>query len=329
VNDLGHRVTSILNMDELATTLVGLVRDKFGYRYVHLFINDLQRGETVLLAGAGADSPQLAPRRFAIPFGRGIVGWVAANGKSLLANDVTREPQFLYHPAVGDTRAELAVPLIVGGRGIGVLDAQSERFGAFEPSDVATLETLAGQVAIAIDNARLYGEVQEQARRDSLTQVYNHGYFIERLREEMERAQRESKPLSLIMLDVDNFKEYNDRYGHVIGDQVLSLLVQAIHAHVKRTDLVGRWGGEEFGIALLETDAADARQVAQRIRQTLAETHLPQKDGKPILPPTASQGIASCPKHAQDTDALIDLADRALYQAKTRGRDQIKTAEEK
>ena len=326
VNDLGHRVTSILDLDHLALTLVQLVREKFGYRFVHLFVNDPENQVTVLQAGVGPTTIDLIPGQFSLKFNQGIVGWTAAQGQMVLANDVTREPRFLLHPAVPETRAEIAVPLVVGSRVIGVLDIQSEQLNAFEPSDVTTLETLAGQISIAIDNARLYGEMQEQARRDSLTQVYNHGYFIERLNEEIEHAQDKAKPLSLIMLDVDFFKDYNDQYGHVVGDQVLSKIVQSIRAHVKHTDLVGRWGGEEFCIALLDTDTVSATAVAERIRQTLASTRIEKKEGTLIPPPTVSQGIATFPIHAQDAATLIDLADAALYQVKSQGRDQIHAA---
>ncbi len=119
------------------------------------------------------------------------------------------------------------------------------------------------------------------------------------------------------------FKEYNDTYGHVIGDQVLALIVQAIGAHVKRKDLVGRWGGEEFCVALPENDARGALRVAERIRQTLRETQPKGNDGATIPPPTVSQGIASCPAHARDAAGLIDRADDALYRAKLSGRDQV------
>jgi diguanylate cyclase (GGDEF)-like protein len=285
--------------------------------------------ETILRAGVGSTAIKLVPGQFALRFNEGIVGWTAAQGETVLANDVTREPRFMYHPAIAETRSEIAVPLVVGARIIGALDIQSEQLNAFDSTDVATLETLAGQIAVALDNARLYGEMQEQARHDSLTQVYTHGYFLERLNEGIDRAQRESKPLSLIMLDVDHFKVYNDTYGHVVGDRVLSKIVQAIRAHVKHTDLVGRWGGEEFCIALLETDAASASYIAERVRQTLAETRIVQKDGTLIPPPTVSQGIAVFPVHARDGAMLVDLADAALYRAKKYGRDQISVADAK
>ncbi len=324
VNDLGHHITSILDMDALARTLVRLIRDKFGYRLVHLFINDPENQITVLKANVGVVTTTLIPGQFTLKFDQGLVGWTAAHGQMVMVNDVSRDPRFYDHPAIPGTRAEVVVPLVIGARVIGVLDIQSEELNAFEPNDATTLDALAGQIAIAIDNARLYGEMQEQARRDSLTQVYNHGYFIKQLNEEIERAQHLSKPLSLIMLDVDFFKDYNDQYGHVVGDEVLSKIVQTIRAHVKHTDLIGRWGGEEFCIALLGSDTASATAVAERIRQTLAKTRIVKKDSAPIPPPTVSQGIATFPIHAHDGATLIDKADSALYRVKSQGRDQIR-----
>ncbi|MCI0476213.1 MAG: diguanylate cyclase [Anaerolineales bacterium] len=198
--------------------------------------------------------------------------------------------------------------------------AEPHIFGEIERN---ILRTFANQAAIALVNARLYGQLQEQARRDSLTQAYNHNYFLQRLAEQVARARTDQIPLALIMLDIDYFKEYNDTYGHVLGDRVLESIVQAIRAHVHATDLVGRWGGEEFCIALLKTDVAQARGVAERIRQTLRVTSLTHKAGQAIPPPTISQGIAVFPSHAADEAALVDLADAALYRAKARGRDQI------
>ncbi|MEW5720504.1 MAG: sensor domain-containing diguanylate cyclase, partial [Chloroflexota bacterium] len=190
-------------------------------------------------------------------------------------------------------RAVACLPIQHGGKSLGALYvnyAEPHVFGEIEKN---ILRTFANQTAVALVNARLYNEMQEQARRDSLTQVYNHNYFLRRLSEEATRARQERRSLSLIMLDIDFFKEYNDAYGHVLGDRVLEIIVRAIRAHVHESDLVGRWGGEEFGIALLNTDAAQARAIAERIRQTLRGTPLTQKDGAPIPPPTVSQGIAA------------------------------------
>ena len=188
------------------------------------------------------------------------------------------------------------------------------------------LNNVAAQAALAIDNARHHAEVEEQARRDSLTGAYNHGYLLERLYEEVDLARLNRLPLSLMMMDIDYFKAFNDTYGHVVGDDVLCLVVKAIKSHVKKTDIVGRWGGEEFAVALPGATTSQALIVAERIRSTLAEMQVTDRNGHPIARPTMSQGIATFPLDVEDAHTLVDIADQALYIAKQKGRDQIMVA---
>jgi diguanylate cyclase (GGDEF)-like protein len=310
-------------MDELVHALVRLVRFRLGYHHINLFINDPAQEQTQLRASSELKESMANKLPITLRYDQGLVGWVAGHGETVMANDVSQDARFMFTPLFPETRAEIAVPLTLGARCIGVLDVQSNIVNAFDKSDVVTLETLASQVAIALENARLYGEVQEQARHDSLTQAYNHGFFLRRLTEEIDRAQQTRHPLTLIMLDIDLFKEYNDRYGHVAGDKILELIVHAIRMHIKHTDMVGRWGGEEFSIILLDTDESDALRVSERIRKTMRETKLSVGDAQEIPAPTISQGIALFPADANDMATLVDRADTALYRAKARGRDQV------
>ncbi len=277
------------------------------------------------------DNGQRFPPR-QIPTGAGLVGLVLRRRAPLLIRQLSRERDALeLEPlTLGNPRSSeswLGVPLMVGDELLGVIAVASYQPNAFAADDVALLSTIAEQVAVALDNARHHAEVEEQARRDSLTGAYNHSHFITRLREEVASAKTSAAPISLIMLDIDYFKQYNDRYGHVVGDTVLSLTVQAIQAHVKKTDVVGRWGGEEFGVALVSATTEQAARVAERIRETMAQARLTDTNGQPIPAPTVSQGIATCPDHVADADALVIAADRALYHAKGAGRDQVRVAE--
>ena len=258
----------------------------------------------------------------------GLAMTVVRTGEARFIEDVQLSENINSRIKEWGFRAVACLPIQHGGKTLGALYvnyAEPHVFGEIEKN---ILRTFANQTAVALVNARLYNEMQEQARRDSLTQMYNHNYFLQRLSEEVAHARQTRQALSLIMLDIDFFKEYNDAYGHVLGDRVLEIIVQAIRAHVHETDLVGRWGGEEFGVALLNTDAARARLIAERIRETLVATPLTQKNGAPISPPTVSQGIATLPTHTSDEATLIDLADAALYRAKARGRDQIRVTGE-
>ena len=185
------------------------------------------------------------------------------------------------------------------------------------------LTLLADQAAIAVDNAKLHESLAEQAQRDSLTQVYNHGHLLSSLADAVRRTDHNSSVLSFIMLDIDDFKEFNDSYGHTTGDAVLRSIVQAISSNVKHTDTVGRWGGEEFGIVLPGATTPQAEMIAQRIQKTVAEIVLSNSRGERIANPTISQGIATFPVHGRTSEALIEAGDSALYHAKARGKDQI------
>jgi diguanylate cyclase (GGDEF)-like protein len=165
--------------------------------------------------------------------------------------------------------------------------------------------------------------VKEQAQLDSLTRVYNHGYFIQALGEQAKNCISQEQPLSLIMLDIDFFKQYNDKFGHLVGDEVLVNLCDVIRSHIKNTDSIGRWGGEEFAISLPFTDGQKAMIVAERIRETMASLKLNNEKHGELPVPTISMGIAVFPVERDDIIKLIDLADNRLYKAKERGRDQV------
>jgi diguanylate cyclase (GGDEF)-like protein len=264
-----------------------------------------------------------------IHFGDGLASLVIRRRQPLLIRHLSKERSSLPISPVVVGRAKsseswLGVPLLMNDEFTGVLVVASYKPNVFDEGDVELLVNIAGQVALALDNARHHAEVEEQARRDSLTGVYNHGYLLKRLEDEVLSARAGAGPVSLIMLDIDHFKNYNDRYGHVMGDQVLRLAVQAIQAHVKQGDAVGRWGGEEFGVILQNATAEQARTVADRIRDTLVALPLVDAAGHTIPKPTVSQGIATFPDHVASADQLVDAADAMLYQAKEQGRDQVR-----
>ncbi len=252
---------------------------------------------------------------------------MAREHKPIILNDLTPA---VHHwskiPKLRTVRAWMGTPLIARQAIIGQISLYSAMPDLYTDDDADWMRAFSNLAAVAIANARLRAELNEQARHDSLTQVLNHGAFIDELRTVCHQSLNLAEPLALIMFDLDNFKQYNDTYGHVIGDTVLALTAQTIRQHIKQRDFVGRWGGEEFGIAMPRTDQAHAVGVAQRIRKTLAEIHIDNGHGLVIPSPTASQGIASLGETIRDVDDLIDQADRALYRAKNHGRDQIAEA---
>lgn len=223
-------------------------------------------------------------------------------------------------------RSACLVPLTIQGRSLGLITVGEARRSEREPFDrekVDLLRTIAAQLAVAVDNAHHYSQVEVQARSDSLTGALNHKHLLDELERAVDKGRQAEQPVSLIMLDIDFFKRYNDAHGHVMGDEVLRLAVQAIRAHLKKTDIVGRWGGEEFGIILPGAAPEQAHGVARRVAKTLAELPLLDQQGQTLPKPTLSQGVATYPDHADDVNHLVRSADRALYKAKGQGRDQI------
>ena len=205
----------------------------------------------------------------------------------------------------------------------GIIAIGSYRPNAFDRADLELLTSLAQHAAQALQNTHEHEEVEKRARLDSLTGVYNHGAFLRLLQQQADRAIADKQSLSLIMLDIDHFKQYNDSYGHLVGDEVLTTLCATITQHIKSTDIVGRWGGEEFVISLPNAGAEQAEQIALRVRDTMLTLTVRIENEKTIPCPTISQGLALFPSEAGTIMELIHLADRRLYIAKERGRNQI------
>jgi diguanylate cyclase (GGDEF)-like protein len=173
--------------------------------------------------------------------------------------------------------------------------------------------------ALAVANERL----SRLAETDGLTGLYNHRYLQELLQREIERGKRSGLPVSLLMIDVDHFKQYNDRHGHPAGDEILRQLAQLMDTDRRANDVVARYGGEEFAVLLVDTDKQTAAHVAERLRQHVAEHAFPDGAGQPDGRLTISVGVAAYPVDAASAAGLVESADHALYQAKRAGRDCV------
>lgn len=256
-----------------------------------------------------------------------LSGWVIRNQQPLFIADLQRDVNLegLRAVIIGNKRHSacwMGVPISVGERR-GVLAVASYTPNAFDRTDLELLENLAQHVVLALDNANHHTEVEMKAQLDSLTGVYNHGSIVQILETELEKARTSGKPVSVIMVDVDYFKQYNDTYGHQTGDEVLVRLAQLIRRHIKSSDFVGRWGGEEFTIVLPGATRGQAGQVALRLQTALRNLSLRPAEARTLPFPTISQGVAEFPAEAATGEKLIQLADRRLYMAKARGRNQI------
>jgi len=297
------------------------------------------RLERVMATPVRPDAPAAALA--SVRFGEGLVGRVAERRMPLLVRDGARDPRLTPEeqrrreagPRRGDSRpagsfSMMLLPLVAGDETVGVVQFERDAPGAFSDRDLARVRVLANQTAATIANVHSHRDVYAQSVTDGLTGLYNRRRVQEVLLEERRRAHRYGHPLSVIMLDVDSFKTYNDTYGHVQGDVLLRMAADILRQNVRGVDVVGRYGGEEFIVVLPETPASEAYQAAERLRLAVAKTIFPGFPADPELAvfKTISLGVATFPDVTDDTQALVTLADNALYRAKRGGRNQTVVA---
>jgi diguanylate cyclase (GGDEF)-like protein/PAS domain S-box-containing protein len=245
---------------------------------------------------------------------------VKESGGPLILFDAQEDPRFEKWVGTDYVHGWLGVPLFVHGNCIGFLTLDNRQAGAYNADAAKQALVFANQAAIAIENARLFEQVQRLAITDPLTSLHNRRYFFEVAHRELERARRYQSSLSLIMIDIDRFKEVNDTHGHLIGDMVLKHIAERLKAQLREIDVLCRYGGEEFVILLPDTALDAAYQVAERLRQAIVQKPI-QADGNQVKV-TTSLGVAHMDEECQQIDDLIRYADQALYQAKAAGRNQ-------
>lgn len=259
-----------------------------------------------------------------IPAHRGLSGHVINTGKSLYIEDMLEKLDTIDSIRYGDkeeVRSILSVPMRLGDKVIGMLSTQSYLPNAYIPEDIHLLEMLASYAAIALDNARLFGEVQKLAITDALTGAYNRRQLFELGQREFNRAHRFDRPFSVILLDIDQFKVVNDTYGHATGDLVLRVMTQRIQETIREIDILARYGGEEFVVLLPETTCTAALSAAERLRNLAGHQPIPTEHGDVVV--TVSIGVTEIRPETQDFTALVVRADEAMYDAKKAGRDRI------
>jgi diguanylate cyclase (GGDEF)-like protein len=316
--------------DQIAHSLTTLVE----HDALELALVDPITHEAVVVHAVGKDAGVVMGQSY--PSDAGVTGRVLRSGAPELVNDMLHDPDAVVVPGTDrEEQASLIVPLRLG-KDTAVLTVDRFSGRAFSEDELETVRLFASLAAVALENARLYRAAEEQAISDGLTGLYNHRHFYERLEQEMARAQRAGEPLALLMIDLDDFKQYNDRHGHPAGDEVLRVVGRVLRGTTRRgVDLAARYGGEEFAVILPATVAhapagADdgeprsAVAVAERIRAAVADEQLSLPNGEAAQGGvTVSVGVAVLPTTAQTMGELVAQADAALYLAKRRGKDRV------
>ena len=273
-------------------------------------------GKRLLVSARSGPSVHLSEKT---PFrrGEGVIGWVVEQGQPALVEDAVADPRFQPRPDQVDVpRSIIAAPLH-GTRGcVGVLSMARLDPPAFGGDDLDLLCLLAEMAAPHLDVARL----AVLSQTDDLTLLYNRRFLDDVLPREIDRARRYGHALSVLVLDLDHFKQVNDRHGHATGDEVLRILGDRLRAFSRLADVALRWGGEEFVVLMPETNGAQAREVAERLRVGIGHPPFSTSAGDVIC--TLSVGVASLDA-GDDAVGLMRRADDALYRAKRAGRDQV------
>ena len=324
LNNVAQSLASSLEIHQVIALLSSAIQNALD---AETYFVGLMDGENSVRLELFYDDGEFFPP-ISVPLENSLAGWAIENHTPVLLKDVLRDTNLMGIPfsIIGKQKVSqswMGTLLESGGKILGIVAVASYTKAAFNNSDFELIKNVAQQASIAIENAYHHAEVEKQSTLDSLTGALNHGHFLKFLAREADTTRLSGTNLSLIMLDIDYFKLYNDSYGHLVGDQVLTSLTDIIRKHIKSTDLVGRWGGEEFVIALPNANGAQALEVAQRIKSSMNKLTLLDRDNAAIPAPSVSQGIAVFPKETDSIHTLIDLADQRLYIAKERGRNQI------
>jgi diguanylate cyclase (GGDEF)-like protein len=325
VYDSAETIVSITDLDGMAQRILDEAADLLDVDHASLML--VEKDRLVIKAARGARKDLV---NSSMPMDADqISGYVAREGKPVLVEDLTTDPTFGRGSREEDAARSLcSVPLQVRGTVLGVLNVNHKRSGdPFNSGDLKLLMALGSLAAISIQNARTY----QNAITDRLTNLYNYGYFREQLERFLETARQEESTVSMIMFDIDHFKNFNDVNGHDLANVALvgvsSLCVSNSRQQGDRMpDLVARYGGEEFMILLQGISKTDAYLTAERIRKQVESTHYEGGQNQPMGKLTISMGVANFPDDAENSEALIKQADQALYKAKRAGRNNVQLA---
>ena len=317
--ETGEDLGTSLELDKIFEIIKEKIQKIISCQTCIIFLVEEVEGEVQLVAKTVAGPYTeyvLTVKNFPISPNETIVGWVASERKYSFIADT--EAQSTPPPMIRYERSEMAVPLVSKEECVGVIYVGQQKANSFTQDDLNLLITLANQAAFSITNAQLYQKTHNMAITDGLTGLFTHRIFQEKLQEEVQKAQRYKTCMSMIMVDTDHFKAYNDTYGHPDGDVLLKEICKLLKSYVRGTDIVCRYGGDEFTLILVEADKKTAINTAERIRQAI-QLRLNQREVKI----TASIGVASYPEDATNKEELMGKADEALYKAKRGGRNRV------
>jgi diguanylate cyclase (GGDEF)-like protein len=309
-----------LSTEEVSKLLVEKTFEIFrGATRVLLYMVDAEHNELNLSNSAKSGSRHPATMKKGEIYDR----WVMKNIKSLLIKDIKKDFRFSVDEegVEHDFTSLISKPLVSEGNVLGILRVDSPTESAFSQYELRILDIIGEMGAVALENSRLYRQTEELAIKDGLTGLFVHRYFMERLEEEIKRTLHSGGSFALLMLDIDNFKDFNDKYGHISGDVILKNISRVLKSEASAGDIVGRYGGEEFAFVELNCSKKEAIKLAEDIRKKIKKSSITIRRKKMSV--TVSVGVAMFPDDAKLMKDLIWEADKRLYQAKSKGKDTV------
>jgi diguanylate cyclase (GGDEF)-like protein len=316
LNNISKMAISSEDAEQMMADIVREIQKNFRYDHIGIGIMDYATKDIEIKAEAGTTSQTLG-RRIAV--GSGVLGKVARTGVSALVQNAGPGQLAGVLP---ESRAVLCLPISYGETLLGVLNVESRDENAFAPQDVLILNTLADLLATALHNSFVFRKLQQQSITDGLTGIKTRRFFWEALSSEWKRASRSGRPFSVVLVDLDKFKEVNDSLGHLEGDLVLARVGRLLEQKCRQSNVVARYGGDEFIILMPETGIEQAQVLAERLRLWVATD--PMLEEHHI---TGSFGVASFPVHGFSMEDLIRVADAGMYVAKHAGGNQVSTSD--
>jgi len=320
--EVASALSSTLDMGRVLNATFDMVGNLLGVERCSLMLIEPNTDDLVMKAARGADPSLINRVRFRV--GEGLAGWAALEGKAVIVPDVSLEPRFKESVLGGPKIVSMAcIPLISEGRVVGVLTVASSTPRQFTDDDTKMLYIIGSRAAVAIENARLHEATKKLAIMDGVTACYNHRYMQESLASEVQKSMKSGREVSLVMADLDRFKDYNDAFGHPAGDVLLQKVSQFLAAGVRLESIVARYGGDEFALILPGVGSVEAADVAERLRAGLERERFPGAEESHTVSITASFGVATCPSNATTRPSLVEAADVALYMAKRSGGNAV------
>lgn len=315
-------LTSFTSVDDVCSLIVDGCNGILGAEIscVYLF----NREDWTLHLRASQGRPQEAFRHV-VPVSETVLGYAFREGAIQEVDIEPAGPSTAWATPECDVRSQAAVPLRTGDNVFGVMIMASSGIRELSAAESERLAVLGNQSSLSLQNALLHGELEMLSVTDRLTELYNHGYFQQRLDEEFKRSRRFGHTMSLIMLDIDDFKQFNDTYGHPKGDTILRAVSAVIRSNLREMDIAARYGGEEFVILLPETEIEGALSVAERVRAGVEMIRV-EELGPDTVAGTVSVGVSSFPAHAGTALRLLESADASMYRAKRAGKNRVTSA---